>query len=156
MHLIQCCSCNSWPMIKITRNGTDANRCFPPPPHQSTPSADHVCTDTLNLACSAHPLLPARSVIFLTFCKRKATTVTLTAFDVLSTVTALLHSGSAGNIISESLCQKLKLKKECCLSKYFIKSIIGKPLGSTSTTSYQSTMRTSHCWFWSDPLPMWF
>lgn len=51
----------------------------------------------------------------------------LTAF-VSFTVTALFDSGSAGNFISGTLCQKLKLKKEPCISDYFIQSIISKPL----------------------------
>ncbi|KAL2086105.1 hypothetical protein ACEWY4_017164 [Coilia grayii] len=54
--------------------------------------------------------------------------VTLTAAGVPFTAQALLDSGSAGNFIAGSTCQRLQLQRQDCPKPYIVHSIVGRPI----------------------------
>lgn len=57
------------------------------------------------------------------------TVVMLTAFDVSSPVHSLLNSGSAGNLISRTLCRQLNIVTTATKTIYQVQSVTGRPLG---------------------------
>lgn len=64
--------------------------------------------------------------------KPLTTEVVLTASNVSLPVHALLDSGSAENLISDSLCRQLNLQKWSNKVHYQVHSIIGKPLNKNN------------------------
>ncbi|ROL42288.1 Transposon Tf2-6 polyprotein [Anabarilius grahami] len=81
-------------------------------------------------ACPIRPPRPMVSSIIPSIKKMKplTTVVNLTAADISIPVVALLDSGSAGNLISGSLCRQLQLKTTPSLTIYQVHSITDKPL----------------------------
>ncbi len=82
------------------------------------------------LACPLRPPRPVVSVIQPTVVKKEPLTTcgVLTASDISVSVSVLLDSGSAGNLISESLCRQLKLQTTAAKKVYQAQSVTGKLL----------------------------
>lgn len=81
---------------------------------------------------STSPIKPPQPLVsFITYrnlhAKPLATIVTLTVSNSSLSVSALIDSGSVGNLISETLCHSIHLQNNPCESSYKIFSIIGKP-----------------------------
>ncbi|KAL0147889.1 hypothetical protein M9458_056810 [Cirrhinus mrigala] len=80
------------------------------------------------------PVRPPRSMVSVvsyssTNVRPLTTAIQLTTPHHSVTVHALLDSGSAGNFISQDLCNQLRLKKKVNDIQYKIQSITGSPLG---------------------------
>ncbi len=79
------------------------------------------------LACPPRPVM---SAILPKIVKTEplTTCVTLTVSNLSISVSALLDSGSAGNLISRALCRQLSLQAITTETIYQVQSITGKPL----------------------------